>query len=162
MVTVTDVWDPPAFFHHPALSTIPFLMGYDNQWQRDLLGDLGPVCRWWCSKHHLLKAESIAFPPYFLSFLDLFISSSAWLYHALPSYHHAYAFTSAQLTNPLSLIITLTFLCHSCLLLQTLPPWLHSLYMQPHSPYLHISFYTLTGPKGSLTYLYWASPADVP
>ena len=160
---VTDVWNPLTFFPHPALSTVPLPIGLDNQWWRDLLRDLGPVHRWRYSKHFRLKAESIDFPPsHFLSFSDLFILSSAWLHHKLPSCHHANTFVSAWLTHPLSLIIMLTLLCHFHLLLQTLPPQLHSLYMQPHSPYLHISFYTLTGPKESLTYLYWASPADVP
>ena len=138
MVTVTDVWDPPAFFHHPALSTIPFLMGYDNQWQRDLLGDLESVCRQWCSEHHLLKAESTAsLLSYFLFISDLFILSSAWLCHILLSHHHAYTLVSAWLTHPPSLIIMLTLICHFCLLLQTLPPQLHSLYAQPCSPYPH-------------------------
>ena len=46
---------PPTFFPYPALSTIPLLVGPDNQWWRNLLRDPGPVHRWWCSKHHLLK-----------------------------------------------------------------------------------------------------------
>ena len=153
---------PPAFFHHPVLSTVPFLMGHDNQWWRDLLGDQGPVCRWWCSEHHLLKAESTAsFLSHLPFILDLFILLSAWLCCTLPSCHHAYTLVSAWMTCHLPLIIMLTLICHSHLLLQTLPPQLCSLYTQLHSPYFHISFYIFTGLKGSLTYLYQASPADV-
>ena len=111
---------PPTFFLYSILSTIPLSMGHDNQWQRDLFGDLGSVCRWWCSKHHLLKAESIAsLLSHFLFILDLFISLSAWL------------------THPSSFVIMLTLICHFHLLLQTLPPRPCSLYVQPHSPYLH-------------------------
>ena len=67
----------PYLFPHPVLSTIPLLVGHDNQWQRNLLRDLGPVCRWWCSKYHLLKRLS---PPPF-SFLFPF---HFWTY----LYHH--------------------------------------------------------------------------
>ena len=99
----------PTFFHHPALSTIPFFMKHDNQWLRDLLRDLGPVYRWWCFKHHLLKAESTAsFLSHFLFISDLFISLSIWLCNALLSHHHAYALALAQLTHSPSLIIMLT------------------------------------------------------
>ena len=109
---------PPTFFHHPALSTIPFLMGHDNQQWRDFLGDLGPICRWRCFKHHLLKAESTAsFLSYFLFISDLFISLSAWLCHASLSCHYACTLALAQLTHSLSLIIMLTLICHFHLLL---------------------------------------------
>ena len=69
---------PPTFFPHSVLPTVPLSMGHDNQWQKDLFGDLGPVRRWQCSEHCLLKgwvhclSSSISF-----SFLDLFISSPA-------------------------------------------------------------------------------------
>ena len=72
---------PPTFFSHSVLPTVPLSMEHDNQRWRDLLGDLGPVCRWRCSEHCLLKklsplslSSSISF-----SFSGLFISSSAWL-----------------------------------------------------------------------------------
>ena len=69
---------PPAFFCHPTLSTIPFLMEHDNQQWRDLLKDLGPVRRQWCSEHYLLKAEStISLLSHFFFILYLFISLSA-------------------------------------------------------------------------------------
>ena len=48
---------PPAFFT-PTLTTTPLLVGYDNEPQRNLFRDLEPVCRWQCSKHCFLKAES--------------------------------------------------------------------------------------------------------
>ena len=109
---------PPAFFHHPTLFTVPFLVGHDNQGQRNLLRDLGPIYRWWCSEHHLLKAESTAsLLSHFLFILDLFISSSAWLCLILLSHHYAYTLASAWLTYPPSLVIMLTLICHSHLLL---------------------------------------------
>ena len=35
--------------------TVPLPMGHDNQQWRDLLKDLGPIHRWQCSEHCLLK-----------------------------------------------------------------------------------------------------------
>ena len=71
---------PPTFFPYPILSTTPLPMGHDNQQWRDLLGDLGPVYRWWCSKHCLLKGwVHCLFLCLFHFILDLFIFSSAWL-----------------------------------------------------------------------------------
>ena len=141
----------PIFFLSPALSTVPLSVGHDNQRQRDLLRDLGPIHRWWCSKHCLLKAESIAsFSSYLLFISDLFLLLSAWLCHISPSCHHAYTFVSAQLTHPLSLVIMLTLICHSRLLLQTLPSWPCSPYMQPHSPYLLFPFILLPALNGPL------------
>ena len=93
-------------------------MGCDNQWQRDLLGDLESVRRQWCSEHCLLKAESTAsLLSYFLFISDLFILSSVWLCHVLLSHHHAYTLASAWLTHPPSLVIMLTLICRFCLLL---------------------------------------------
>ena len=107
---------PPTFFCHPALFTIPFLMGHDNQQQRDHLGDLGPVHRQWCSEHRLLKAESTtSLLSHFFFILDLFILSSSWSCHVLLSCHQAYAPISAWLTHPLSLVIMLTLICYFCL-----------------------------------------------
>ena len=37
---------PSTLFLYFVLPTIPLPMGHDNQQQRDLLRDLGPVCRW--------------------------------------------------------------------------------------------------------------------
>ena len=109
---------PPTFFLFPTLSTIPLSMGHDNQQWRDLLRDLGPICRWWCSKHHLLKAKSTAsLSSYFLFISDLFMLLSAWLHHASPSCHHAYPLASAWMTHHLLLVIMLTLLYHFCLLL---------------------------------------------
>ena len=128
----------PHLFSFPTLSAVPLSMGHDNQWWRDLLGDLGPICRWRCSEHHLLRAESTASLFFhFLFISDLFISLSAWLCLVPLSCHHAYALASAWLTHPPLLVIMLTLICHFCLLLQTLPPWLHSLYAQPYSSYPH-------------------------
>ena len=109
---------PPTFFCSPTLSAVPLSVGHDNQQWRDLLRDLEPICRWWCSKHCLLKAESItSFSFCFLFISDLFMLSLAWLHHISPSCHHAYVFVSARLTHPLSLVIMLTLICYSCLLL---------------------------------------------
>ena len=108
----------PTFFPYPALSTVPLSVGHNNQWWRDLLRDLRPICRWWCSEHHLLRAESTAsLLSHFLFILDSFISLSAWLCLVSLSHHHAYAPASAQLTHPLPLVIMLTLICHFCLLL---------------------------------------------
>ena len=66
------------------------------------------------------------------------------------------AFTSSCLCSCIStidssLIIILTLICHFHLLLQTLPPWLHSLYVQPCSPYLpYFLLYSLPALKGGL------------
>ena len=51
------------------------------------------------------------------------------------------------------LIIMLTTICHSCLLSQTLPPWLHFLYVQPHNSYFHFPFCIFIGPKALFIYL---------
>ena len=137
---------PSTFFFPLTLSTVPLSIGHDNQQWRNLLRDLGPICRQRCSEHCLLKAESItSLLSYFLFTSDSFISSLAWLCHVSLSCHHVYALASTQLTHPLSLIIMLTLICHFCLLLQILPPQLSSLYAQPHSPY----FYYF------LLYFYW-------
>ena len=148
-------------------------MGHDSQRQRNLLGDLGPIRRWQCSKHCLLRLS----PPLLLSP----ISFSFQTY--LSSRQHDYAvhcllismimpytaFISSCLclsvsmndSPPTLLIIMLILMCHSCLLLQTLPPQLCSLYTQLRSSYFTFSFYIFTSPKGSSTYLYQASPTDV-
>ena len=47
--------EPSTFSPHPILPTIPLPIGYDSQQWRDLCRDLGPVRRWRCSKHCLLK-----------------------------------------------------------------------------------------------------------
>ena len=73
--------EPPTFFPYSVLSTSPLSMGHDNQQQRDLLRDLGPIHRQWCYKHCLLKAESIT--------SLLLISFSFWTY--LYCYQHDYA-----------------------------------------------------------------------
>ena len=129
MWRMLQTFGTPHLFLSPTLSTVLPPVGHDNQQQRDLLRDLGPIHRWRHSKHCLLKAESItSFFSYFLFILDLFMLLSAWLSHVLPSCHHAYTFALAWLTHPLSLIIMLTPICHSHLLLQTLPSRLCSLY----------------------------------
>ena len=56
-------------------------MGHNNQWQRDLLRDLESICRWQCSEHHLLKAESIT------SLLSISFSFRTYLY----DHQHDYA-----------------------------------------------------------------------
>ena len=121
---------PPTFFPHSILSTIPFSMRYDNQWWRNLLRDLGPVHRWWCSKHHLLKRLSP--PP--LSFSISFYSQT-YLYHHQHDYtphcfmsshlhpcvsmtdsfpfphNHAYAYISFLLTFIDIASLAVLFLC---------------------------------------------------
>ena len=67
-------------FPTSAIFTVPHPMGHDHKQWRDLFRDLEPVHRWWCSKHRLLKAKSIAFffsISHFIS--NLFIFSSALL-----------------------------------------------------------------------------------
>ena len=87
---------PSTFVLSPALPTVPLSMGHDNQWWRDLLGDLGPICRQQCSEHCLLRLSPLLpFPSIFFFILDLFIFSSAWLHYTLPSCHHVYAWASA-------------------------------------------------------------------
>ena len=106
----------PTFFLHSILSTKPLPMGYDNQQQRDLLGDLGPVYRWQCSKHCFLKDwvycfSSFPFPFHFQTFY-IFISLNM-PYTALC--HYAYTLVSAWLTHLPFFIIMLTPMCHFCL-----------------------------------------------
>ena len=88
-------------------------------WSSTIKGSLqrfGKVHRWQCFKHCLLRLSSTTFFLSISSFiLDLFMFTSAWLYF-LPLY-----------------IIMLIPFHHSYLLSQTLPPWLHSPYVQFHS-----------------------------
>ena len=71
----------PTFFLSPVLPTISFSKEYDNQRQRDLLRDLGPIYRWQCSKPYLLRLS----PPLLLS--PIFFPF--WTY--LSSHQHDYA-----------------------------------------------------------------------
>ena len=119
---------PPTFFPHPILSTVPLPMEHDNQRWRDLLGDLGPVCRWWCSKYCLLKGWVYHLSFHFLFTLGLIYIIISLIAPCTASHRHAYTLVSAQLTHPSLLIIMLTSICHFCLPLWTLPPWLCSLY----------------------------------
>ena len=92
---------PPTFFLSPTLSTVPLLVECDDQQWRDLLRDLGPVCRQWCSKHCLLKAESTTlFPFYFTSF-------QTYLYHHQHDYS-LYCFLSSHLHPCVSMITSST------------------------------------------------------
>ena len=124
---VTDIWDPPPF-----PSILPSLPSH-SLWDmitNDKKISLETIHRWRYSKHHLPRAKSTASLFFhFLFSLDLFISSLVWLHLTLLSHHHAYALASAWLTHPSPLIIIFTLICHFCLLLQTLPSWLHSLYV---------------------------------
>ena len=104
------------FFPYPALSTIPLLVGHDNQQWRNLLGDLGPVCRWWCFEHCFLKGWvhcPFPFPFHFIFGLIYIIVNIITSYTA--SRHHTYTLVSAWLTHPFHLIIMLTLVCHCCL-----------------------------------------------
>ena len=130
-------------------------MGHDNQQWRDLLGDLEPIHRQWCSEHCLLRLSPLLlFPSISFSF-QTYLSSCQHNY-AMHCLHVIMLMLEHQhkwlTTHPL--IIMLTLMYHSCLLLQTLPPQLCFLYTQLHSSYFIFSFYILTSPKGSSTYLY--------
>ena len=104
---------PSTFFHHSILPTIPLPMGYDNQWWRDLLRDLGLVYRWWCSEHYLLKGwvhhlSPLPFP--FHSWTYLYYCQYDYTLHcfmssclhshvsiidsSLPPHNHAYSYVS--------------------------------------------------------------------
>ena len=72
-------------------------MGHDNQQWRDLLGDLGSVCRCQCSEHCLLKAESTA-PLLSISFL-----LQTYLYHCQHDYT-SHCFMSSHLHSCVSMI----------------------------------------------------------
>ena len=87
----------PTLFPHPILSTIPLPMEHDNQWQRDLLRDLGSVCRWQCSEHHLLKAESTT------PLLSISFSFWTYLYHCQHDYV-PHCFVSSCLHSCVSMI----------------------------------------------------------
>ena len=85
----------PAFFLTSPLPTVPSPMGHDHKQQRDLFGDLGSICRWRCSEHHLLKAESTtSFSSFHIPF---------WTY--LSSCQHDYYFLSSCLYSHVSMII---------------------------------------------------------
>ena len=108
---------PPIFFPHPILPAVPLPMGHDNQQQRDLLGDLGPVCRWQYSEHHLLKRLSplpLSSPIFFLFWTYLYHCQHDYTLHcftsshlyshvsmidsSFPSHNHAYSYVSFLLT----------------------------------------------------------------
>ena len=89
---------PPAFSPHSILSTIPLLMGRDNQQQRNPLRDLGPVCRWQYSKCHLLKRLSP--PPLSLS---ISFHVQTYLYHCQHDYA-LHCFLSSHLHSCVSMI----------------------------------------------------------
>ena len=86
----------PAFFPHPILPTIPLPMGHDNQRQRDLLRDLEPVHRWWCSKHHFLKGW-VHYPssPSFSFYFGLIYIIISMIMPHTTLYHHTYTLVSA-------------------------------------------------------------------
>ena len=50
---------PPTFFLSSTLSTVLLSMGHDNQQRRDLLEDLRPIHRQWCSKHCFLRLSPL-------------------------------------------------------------------------------------------------------
>ena len=114
--SITDVWNPSSFFPHPILSTIPLLVEHDNQWQRNLLRDLGPVYRRQCSEHCLLKGwVHCPFPFYFHFIFGLIYIIISMIAPHTASHHHTYTLVSAWLTHPFHLIIILTLMCHCCL-----------------------------------------------
>ena len=107
---------PPTLFLTFTLSTIPLLVGDDNQWWRDLFRDLGPVHRWKCSKHHLLARLR---PLPLLCSISLYFRLIYILVSIIMPYiafcHHAYAFMSAWSPHLSNFIIMLTTICHSFL-----------------------------------------------
>ena len=108
---------PPTFFPHSIFPTAPLPMEHDNQWWRDLLGDLGPVHRWQCFKHHLLKGWVHHFSSFLFSFhFGLICIIISMIMPCTASCHHAYTLVSAWLTHSSLLMIMLTLTCHFCLL----------------------------------------------
>ena len=107
---------PPAFFLSPTLSTVPLSIGHDNQQQRDPLRDLGPIHRWWCSEHCLLRLSPLllfSLLPFHFGLIYLLISmimlyttfmssclcSSISMNDSSPTPHnHAYPYVSFLLT----------------------------------------------------------------
>ena len=116
-----------------------FIPGVGNLWEESLTRlkntcswcyrCLGPVCRWQCSKHRLLKGWVhclFLFPFHFIfGFIYILVSI---ITPYTTSHHHAYTLMSAWLTHPFHFIIMLPLMCHSCLPPYTLPPWPRSLY----------------------------------
>ena len=154
LLGVMDIWDPPSFFSllpsPPSHSLWDMIINNEG----DLLEDLGPVHRWWCSEHRLSKAESTA--PLSLLFhfhFRLIYILISIIITCTTSHHHAYTLMSAWSPHFPHFITMFTIICHSCLYSQTLPPQLCSLYVQPCSSYFHFPFYIFTGPKGLFTYL---------
>ena len=88
--------EPSTFSPHPILPTIPLLVRYDNQQQRNLLRDLGPLHRQQCSEHCLLTRLSPLPLPYSFSlhFRLIYILISMIMPH-ITSCHHVNAFASA-------------------------------------------------------------------
>ena len=96
----------PIFFLTSALSTIPLLVGYDNEWRRDLFRDLGPVHRWQCSKHCLPKAKSTA------SFFSLFYISFQTYLSLCQHDYASHSFLSSCLHSHISMIMFPPPLCN--------------------------------------------------
>ena len=123
---VTDPWDPPPFSTLPP--SAPFQLLWDmitkisvEIWEQFVDSDVRSI-------HCLLNVEShhLLFSPFHISF-------HTYLYPHQHDYA-SYGFLVIMLMLLSPHIIMLTLLCHFCLVPQTLPPWLCSLYMQPHFP----------------------------